>query len=237
MLAAALLAVPVHASGSAPSAAPEVTLGAGGPASETAFGAFYNGTPCGVLASEYGNVTGLNYSSNYTLIFAKICRTSQFVSLYDEGLNASGIFVIGWGGQIGAVPSISFSLYRSGPCTNASFGPGITQCVFQADWIGYLSNNSYSGPYLREYPLTNSGGPILAPVSAPAGSYPALLAVAAGVAVGAVISLTVVTARRRSELRDTLLRDDRDESGAPAERERPSRPPPKEPNNTLDDIF
>jgi hypothetical protein len=233
VVASTLLVLPLKEAVQDLPSAPMASLRADGSPAETSNWTGYNSTPCGVLAAEYGSGSGISYYANYTIIFAKICQTQQFVTIYDEGFGAEGVFGIGMGGRIGAVPNLSFSLYRSGECTNASLG---SQCVFQADWIGYLSNNSFSGPYLREYPAIYMGGPILAPNSSPAGPFPSLLAVAGGVAVGAVIGLALVTSRRRSDLRDAVLRDE-NEPESPPQRSPPSGKPPEEPNNTLDDIF
>ena len=194
--------------------------------------ASYTGPPCGVLAAEYGNLTGINDSANYSIIFAKICQTSQFVSLYYEGMNASGIFVIGAGGPIGEPVSLAFSLYRTDPCTNASSG---TQCVFQADWVGYLSNNSFSGPYLREYPLIYMGGPVLAPGASPSALSPWVTAII-GVVIAGIVAVAAVTVRQRNGLRAAVLSDTRRVAESP-ELDRVTEATPSDSNDTLDDIF
>ncbi len=194
--------------------------------------ASYSGPPCGVLAAEYGNLTGINDSANYSIIFAKICQTSQFVSLYYEGMNASGIFVIGAGGPIGEPVSLAFSLYRTDSCTNASLG---TQCVFQADWVGYLSNNSFSGPYLREYPLIYMGGPVLAPGSSSSGLNPWFTAIL-GIAIAASVAVVAVTARSQSALRAAVLSNTAEPVTSP-QQNRMTEATPSESNDTLDDIF
>ncbi len=166
----------------------------------------FSAPPCGILASEYGNLTGINYASNFATIFSQICHTSQFVTSYNEGLSANGPFTIGYGGNTGALPTLSISLYRTETCTNTSFGPIVTQCVFQADWVGYLSNNSFSGPSILQYPLSHSGGGrspgqgliILS-------SLPWLLMAVVGLVVAAIIGVSMVVVKDRRRLRDDAL--------------------------------
>jgi len=155
----------------------------------------YNSTPCELFASMYGG-SGIQYYSNFTIMFSQLCQTPQFVSIYDE-MGPSGVFVVGWGGPIGAVPNLSFSLYWEASCTNASDGLGSTQCTHQADWLGTLTNNTVTGPFLREYAIICMCGPVLLADPPPSGSSPWLLfaVIGIGVAIGGV--LTVVTARRR----------------------------------------
>ncbi len=193
-----------------------------------------NATPCDVLSSDYGNGSGSVYWVNYTTIFAKICRTPQFASIYDEGLTSNGTFVIGEAGQSGSVQYLTFSMYRTGPCDIPSLGQ---QCVFQADWTGYLTNNSYSGPYLSEYPAIYIGGPVVAPGGPNADTSPWLDSGVAIIVIGAVVSVTVLVARKRASLRKAVLHEDREMVTPTVVQLQPSAEGTKEPNNRLEDIF
>ena len=113
----------------------------------------YHHGPCGLLAATYGNLSGSSYSSNFTTIFGEICTTSQFSSLYQEGLNSSGQFGAGtfWNGS--GPPSLAFMLSRVAACTDPSMGQ---ECDLEAWWYGHLSNNSFSGPEQSQYPALTS---------------------------------------------------------------------------------
>jgi len=149
----------------------------------------YNSTPCGLFASVY-NGSGLSYYENFTIMFSKLCQTPPFVSIY-EGMGPTGFFGVGWGGTIGALPNLSFSLYWEANCTNASDGLGNSQCTHQADWIGNLTNNSVTGPFVREYSVMCMCGPVLVkdpPLSSPAAWFaPGILGSGAPVAIAFAI--------------------------------------------------
>ncbi len=198
------------------------------PSSEPA----YNTTPCGVLTATYGNLTGIPYASNYTAIFTELCKTTSFVTLYDDGINASGVFVIGTSWSEGSPPNLTFTLARTGACTSRSLGQ---QCVFEAVWLGYLNNNSFSGPYFQENNAVSGGG--LGVPTTPSFlsvfSLPATLAI--GAAVLAAAGLTVATVRMRSKFRAAVLR----EYGKPERKEETSTREPASyaDSDVLDQIF
>jgi hypothetical protein len=217
----------------APLVAGETELRHGGPVAPISSENVLVATPCGVLASTYGNLTGIPFASNYTIVFSGICKTPSFVTLYDDGLNASGVFVIGTSWFATSPPNLTFTLARTGPCTVASLGP---ECVFQASWFGYLSNNSFSGPYLDEYPAVSLGGPGVPTGSSATPVFTWALEAAVAVAVAAGAGLTVVAARRRSAFRTAVLYDG-NESDPPIERLSPADPAPKSGADALDEIF
>ncbi|MFZ3356010.1 MAG: hypothetical protein WA549_04540 [Thermoplasmata archaeon] len=170
-------------------------------------GSIYNSTPCGLFASLY-NASSVAYFSNFSYMFSKLCQTPQFVSLY-EGMGPSGFFLVGEYGIIGSVPNLSFTLDWVANCTDSSYGSGITQCSFQANWVGYLRNNTVVGPSLREYPLVYSGGPAVAAAGAlTSGLNPWIFITVVGVGVVAASSFVVITVRRRASQREAILLDE-----------------------------
>jgi hypothetical protein len=161
-----------------------------------------NATPCGALSSTYGNLTGIPYASNFTAIFAELCKTTSFITLYDDGLNASGIFAIWTTSYDANPPNLTFALLRLGPCTMPS--PGY-ECTFEAVWLGYLNNDSFSGPYLQEYVATSAGGleePTW-PSFLPDFSTPPTLAIGAAALI--VAGVTIALVRKRGNLRVAML--------------------------------
>jgi len=195
-----------------------------------------NTTPCDVLKATYGNDLDVNYSSNYTIIFAKICVTPAFESLFYEGLNHSGFFVIGWGGKMGQVPTLFFTWSWNTFCNNASIGPPTQQCTYGASWSGNLSNNGFSGPYTDEYVTMTAGGPI--GVRQPFLSSPATWEWIIGPALAIIIVAGVISGetRRRTRIREAVLTEETgpDAVGGP---ENPPVPSEPESKDTLDDIF
>lgn len=184
----------------------EVTLNSHFPSSEVASN--NSSSTCGVFASDYGD-SGIPYYQNYSAMFAKLCVTPAFVTLYD-GIGPDGFFGVGEIGQSGQIPNLDFALYWTGNCTNASLGAPGTECAFSADWIGYLSNNSVIGPFTQEYQLINMGGPGLtaSPSSQPLQSdWPLLLGSLAGAGVLGVVTALIVV-RRRAAARDAVILDE-----------------------------
>jgi hypothetical protein len=192
-----LASVQPSASVPGPSTAHPTLFRSGEPRSAAGSGPLLNATPCGVFASEYGNDTSIEYYANFSYMFSQLCQTPRFVSIY-EGMGPNGSFVIGWGGQVGAVPDLFFSLYWITNCTNTSYGPVTTQCVNQADWEGYLSNNTVTGPVVREYPAVSTGPiPVMGPPTPVSNPWVILAAVGA---VAAVMGILVVVVVRRGGL-------------------------------------
>lgn len=186
----------------------------------------YNSTACGVFSAEYGNGTGIGYFANFSIIFDKLCETPEFVYLFNQGLYNEGVFVIGTAGKIGEVPELTFALYRTADCTNSSFGPTGSQCVFEAYWVGFLNNNSYAGPVQSEYPAVSTSVPQVSGGSEfGVGAWWAVLAAAGCVAalVG-VVSAVLIAERGHRRLAEAALGDpeghpERGDHSLPAPRE------------------
>jgi hypothetical protein len=168
----------------------------GDPTNAGSPGVIDNSTPCGLFDAMYNSSASfLPYYANFSYMFSQLCQTPQFVAIY-EGMGPSGFFAVGWGGTIGALPNLSFSLYWQANCTNISDGFGSTQCTHQADWIGNLTTNTVTGPFVREYPVICMCGVVLVKSPPPAGSilWLPLAVLGIGVAIGSIIA---VAARRR----------------------------------------
>ena len=196
-------------------------------------------TPCGIFDAVYGNDTWIPYYQNYSTIFSKICATSQFVTIYDETLavNANSSFVIGSSfGRNGT--RLGFTIYATEPCSNASFGlgPGSTECVLQADWFGYLSNNSFSGPAIHEYPAAYSGRTTTSPGASPIALSPLLEGVIAIASASVATGLALVLVRRRGP-RPQADQDVEDEPQASTGSRDVSEPVVEGKNGSLDDVF
>jgi hypothetical protein len=102
-------------------------------------------------------------SSSVDKLFSGICNLPQFISLIQAwgpenftvqedsagGVYTAAVFVELWISQ----------------CTNSTYGPGITECSFEEYWTGYLSNDSDTGPFVLEGPVTVHGGGPSAPLS------------------------------------------------------------------------
>ncbi|MGP8076951.1 MAG: hypothetical protein ACLP8Y_09565 [Thermoplasmata archaeon] len=129
-------------------------------------------------------------------MFAKLCTTAQFISIY-ENTGPSGFFVIGWGGSIGTQPNLSFTLYWQATCVNASDGLGNSQCMHQADWIGNLTDNSVTGPFVREYALICMCGPVFVPGPQVAAPAPWFVPGIMGASLVVATILALATRRRR----------------------------------------
>jgi hypothetical protein len=166
-----------------------------------------NTTPCDVLVAEYGS-NSLPYYTNFSIIFAKICVTPQFVSLY-EGMGPSGMFNVGEFSYRGTVTNLSFALYWVGNCTNASMRFDGTQCMFMAYWVGNLSNNTASGPYISQGPLVYNGGGRSIPSgsSSLSGESVSLLLILGGIGGVAAVTAVGVTIVRWNSMREAILRD------------------------------
>lgn len=199
-----------------------------------------NLSPCGVFAKTYGNATWIPNFENYSIIFSKICATSQFVSIYNETLavNANSSFVIGSGFSRNGT-SLGFTIYATELCSGAPFGLGTgnTECVFQADWTGFLNNNSFSGPAIHEYPAAYGGGASSSPGSSPLTLSPWLIAAISAAAAIAVIGLAVTTVRRRDRILDEAPPGADESAGASSEESVTEVPADAQANDNLDDIF
>ncbi len=206
--------------------------------SASASGSNSKPAPCDLFAAVYGNQTEngtvvpsqMLYYENYTVIFSEICGTPSFVSVYSH-VNSTGDFGVGWGGKIGALPTLSFTLSWLGACTNTSPAPEGFECVFEAVWSGYLTNNSYSGPAVTEYPDVYSVGVARTGSQSPGFPVPTLVlgAAVAGVSV-AILAVFDVRKRRKSELAGARERPARGVSGdGRVSSEAPTGQPPDRP--------
>lgn len=148
---------------------------------------------CELLATAYPQPNGIPHYENYSAIFSEICETAAFTAAYNASLapDANRTFVIGTQFDSAGVTNLTFSLYSTGTCTGVVVPTYGTKCIFEDDWIGYLSNNSFSGPIVREYPVVyvgpsreSSGGP-----STPLEAWivGAVVALFAGGTLGAVV--------------------------------------------------
>ena len=194
-------------------------------------------TPCGVFDAVYGNDSWIPYYQNYSAIFSKICTTPQFVTIYNETIAVSpnSSFVIGSSFSRNET-NLGFTIYATELCSNASFGlgTGATECVFQADWFGYLSNNSFSGPVIHEYPAAYAGGPTTSPGSSPVKFTPLLVEIIGAAAAATAIGLTVVLVRSRNL---PYLEDRNRETGPTASSGSQDESIFEEKVDNLDDIF
>lgn len=199
-----------------------------------------NLSPCGVFAKTYGNDTWIPNFQNYSIIFSKICATPQFVSIYNEtfAVNANSSFVIGSGFSRNGT-TLGFTIYATELCSGAPFGLGTgnTECVFQADWTGFLNNNSFSGPVIHEYPAVYNGGASTSPRSSPLTFSPWLIAAIGAAAAIAVIGLAVTTVRRRNRIFDQAPSGAEESAGASSEEPVTEVHADVQANDNLDDIF
>jgi hypothetical protein len=102
---------------------------------------------CDVLNATY-NGTALPDYASVSGMFQRICKSTQFVALYQR-FGEIG-FVIGYAMVGGSYQSVSYTYEWTANCTNSSFSP-TTTCVYQQYWVGNLSNNQVAGPYIAQY--------------------------------------------------------------------------------------
>jgi hypothetical protein len=165
-----------------------------------------NTTACGAFDAAY-SPESLALYVNYSIMFGEICDTPQFVGYYD-GMGPTGYLVVGGFGQAGVYWDLAIGLVWVANCTNSSMGPpSAGPCVFEASWVGYLSNNSVSGPDLDEYPVVYEGlnghsGTSSGSVNSTPWTTGPLTVLTTSVGVGSATALVFLLAARRSATHD-----------------------------------
>lgn len=160
-----------------------------------------NSTSCGLLTSQ--SIPRAVYQ-NVTTMFSEVCQSPQFVSLIIAW--GPGNFTMGYATVNGSLTAVAFTVNWASGCDQSYFGQGAVECTYTEYWLGTISNDSITGPYIEEHPATSSGGPQRG-ASSPLTELSALLILAiAGAGVTVSSALLVANARRRrAALREAVL--------------------------------